>query len=432
MRDSAAQIVVVGGGLSGALVALHVATQRPGADLVVIERCGTIGRGLAYGSDVDRQLNVAATGMDLGFEPSFLTWLHGQGVAADGADFLPRRWFGAYVNALTQGRGVRVIRGDVVAISPEGPCVRLACDRTIRAKRVVLALGSLPRAPEAGPMRADPWSAEALTGLDPKSRVLLLGSGLTAADLALTLDERGHRGPIVALSRSGLAPAVQPAGAIGRWTLDARLGSARGVTEAFRLARSEAQRAASAGGDWRGVVDALRGEAQGLWSRWSDLDRARFLRHARRYWDIHRHRMPEAAAERLRRMAAEGRFSIVAGRLLELAGEEPTLHARVRLRAAADPQLWTAARVIDCRGLEFDCRASPAPLVQDLLRSGLARADPLGLGLLTRDGALVGAEGLASDWLFALGPLTRGALWEVTAAREINAQARELAGRLVK
>jgi uncharacterized NAD(P)/FAD-binding protein YdhS len=60
------------------------------------------------------------------------------------------------------------------------------------------------------------------------------------------------------------------------------------------------------------------------------------------------------------------------------------------------------------------------------LAEGEIRPDPLGLGIETEDCAVRGATGVLSDWLYALGPLTRPAWWEVTAVPEINAQIERL------
>jgi uncharacterized NAD(P)/FAD-binding protein YdhS len=65
-----------------------------------------------------------------------------------------------------------------------------------------------------------------------------------------------------------------------------------------------------------------------------------------------------------------------------------------------------------------------------MLEQGLIRSDPLGLGLDTSDSAAVGPDGKAQHWLFALGPLTRPAWWEITAVPEINAQIDRLVRRI--
>ncbi|MGT2513505.1 hypothetical protein ACVOMT_03925 [Sphingomonas panni] len=52
----------------------------------------------------------------------------------------------------------------------------------------------------------NPWAAGATTGLAHGDTVLLIGTGLTMVDVALTLEAQGFAGRIVALSRRGLLP----------------------------------------------------------------------------------------------------------------------------------------------------------------------------------------------------------------------------------
>ena len=83
--------------------------------------------------------------------------------------------------------------------------------------------------------------------------------------------------------------------------------------------------------------------------------------------------------------------------------------------------------VINCAG-PGRLPAAADPLVAALLRDGLARVGPHGLGLdIGSDGRLVGATGTVQDRLWLVGALRRGARWETTAVPEIRAQARCLA-----
>ena len=59
-----------------------------------------------------------------------------------------------------------------------------------------------------------------------------------------------------------------------------------------------------------------------------------------------------------------------------------------------------------------------------LLASGLIRPDPCRLGAEVDAGSrLIGAGGQAQAGLYAVGPLTRGAFWEITSAPDIRSQA---------
>jgi uncharacterized NAD(P)/FAD-binding protein YdhS len=72
------------------------------------------------------------------------------------------------------------------------------------------------------------------------------------------------------------------------------------------------------------------------------------------------------------------------------------------------------------------------PLLRDLIASGAARADALGLGLdVTPAGALIDADGEPARDLFAIGPITRGTFWEITAVPDIRVACEALAAHLL-
>ena len=86
------------------------------------------------------------------------------------------------------------------------------------------------------------------------------------------------------------------------------------------------------------------------------------------------------------------------------------------------------------RRLYGDRQRSPRPAnpaVRSLFDRGLARADPLHIGIETeRGGAIVNQDGAPSRRLFAVGPLTRAAFWEIIAIPDIRNQCAELAAEL--
>ena len=70
-------------------------------------------------------------------------------------------------------------------------------------------------------------------------------------------------------------------------------------------------------------------------------------------------------------------------------------------------------------------------MLRSLLRDGLIRPDPIGIGLdVTVDCAVIGRAVTASERIFAVGPLTRGRFWESTAIPDIRMQCAALARRL--
>jgi uncharacterized NAD(P)/FAD-binding protein YdhS len=89
--------------------------------------------------------------------------------------------------------------------------------------------------------------------------------------------------------------------------------------------------------------------------------------------------------------------------------------------------------IVDCTGIVRDPRASANPVIRSLFDQGLARADHLRIGLdVGTDCALIGRDGVPSQRLFAIGPLTRAAFWEIMAIPDIRNQCAELAARLIR
>lgn len=222
--------------------------------------------------------------------------------------FVPRALFGAYLAgrleaalAETGGRLKRV-RGDVGRVSDRPvPCVQIADGRRLEGTHVVLATGNLPPKPphcrDSGVYDSplfvpDPWRWEDLDGLSPDTPILLIGSGLTMVDVAVMLAGRGHRGPIWSVSRHGLLPHVHVDVAGRGPGCEPFLHSteARDPVRALRLIRSAVARRGK-GVPWQRVMDAVRPVVAKVWAGWPRVARERFLRHARTYWDIHRHRM---------------------------------------------------------------------------------------------------------------------------------------------
>jgi uncharacterized NAD(P)/FAD-binding protein YdhS len=160
-------------------------------------------------------------------------------------------------------------------------------------------------------------------------------------------------------------------------------------------------------------------------------DRARFLRHLRPWWDVHRHRIPGLVADRFDAARQSGQLRLHTGRIIGYdSGRE---HADVywRPRGAEQPKVLRVARVINCSGPDADYARMGDALVRCLLAQGTARPDALRLGLdITHSGALIGADGGVSRRIFAVGPVTKGMFWEMTAVPDIRRQCEVLAQHL--
>jgi len=442
-------VAVVGGGFSGALLALHLLRSRSdGLHVYLIEKGQAFARGVAFSTRrPDHLLNVRAGNMSAyPDQPThFQDWLAIQtGEPADPFSFAPRWVYGDYLQAelrtaaqSAEAAGRLTLVGDeATEIVRAGGrlVVRLALGRAMQADTVVLATGHgapmevVPRGARFANdphYVANPWADDALGRIKPDDRVLLLGSGLTAIDVIASLDGAGHHGEVLALSRHGLIPRrhARTVGGTVAWT--PRAGEP--LSRALRRFRRQTDRLT----DWRRAFDGVRDQVQAIWLTLNASERSRALRHLRPWWDAHRHRMAPEVAARIDAHIAQGRLRVVAGRMLslraEVGGVTVTWRPRAHTSVRADRTEW----VVNCTGPEGDPRRSGNRVVRGLIEAGLARPDPLNLGLdVDGDGRLIGSDGASCPDLYGLGPLTRGALWEVTAVPDIRIQARRLAARI--
>ncbi|PTD21207.1 FAD/NAD(P)-binding protein [Sphingomonas fennica] len=437
-------VVILGAGFSGTLQAINL-LRHGGPRATLVERSARLGRGVAYSAaHPSHLLNVRAANMSaLPDDPGhFVRWLQERG-KGDGASFVPRITYGAYLAELLDEAvaaapdRLRIVRGDAIDIEPgdagDGYAVLLADGGRIHADAVVLAVGNLP--PHAPPgldpaaigrdhYAEDPWAGDIADGLADGDLVLMIGTGLTMVDAALLLEERGFRGRILALSRRGLVPRAHAPGP----PVSTQLGE-RPPIAATALLREVRARADAIG--WRAAVDELRPYSQGMWLAADADTRARFLRHLRPWWDVHRHRLAPEVAARLEGMRASGRLDFVAGRTLAFRDGAAGVEVDWRPRGAKAIETLLARRVVNCSGPLIDLDRTEEPLLANLRARGVIRPDPSHIGLdVDPQARVIGRSGRADPRLFALGPLTRGAFWEVVAVPDIRVQTWNLARRL--
>jgi len=436
-------VAIIGGGFAGTLQAINL-LRHDGPRATLIERRPRAGEGVAYGdADPAHVLNVRAASMSaLPDDPDhFVRWLHDGGYEADARTFVGRVVYGAYLREMlelaTAANPERLSILHDTAIDLEcadnaGVTIALASGGSITADRAVLAVGNLP--PHAPPgldpstldpdcYFGDPWKHDPARGLHDKDVVLILGTGLTMVDMVLKLQRGGFGGVIVALSRRGLLPRAhdeqKPFEPIGE----------RPSHEASWLVRAVRRRADEIG--WRNAVDELRPFTQSMWRAADNDQRARFLRHLRPWWDIHRHRIAPAVAKILTEMEEAGRLQTIAAKTSGFSQVENGVEVTFRRRGENASEVATFRRVINCIGPQGDLSRTDEPLLRSLVACGLLRPDVAHLGIdVDKQHRIVGAAGDVSDRLLAIGPMTRGAFWEIVAVPDIRLQTWSVARHL--
>ncbi len=439
---AAPDVVIVGGGYSGTMAAAELA--RRGISALLIEGGGRAGRGTAFSTrEAAHLLNVPAATMSAWADApdDFVAAGHEPGA------FAPRREFGAYLRRIldeTVADGlVEVAETNAVGAdrNDNGWTVTLSDGRTVEAGALVLAHGNQP----PHPMRVadgispdlfvnNPWREEAAQAIARVARdggdALILGTGLTMVDMVLSLDEAGHQGRIVALSRRGQIPRAHGDYEAAPVELDqVPLGN---VLALWRWLR---RRSGAVG--WRAAVDALRPHSHVVWASLEGEQRGRFLRHARPWWDVHRHRIAPEVAGRLKRLIGEGRLEIVAGRIVGMNEEGAQIRIAIARRGRPSTLIGTNGDDGALRGerfaIAFNCTGplgtisrTGDQMLRRMLEEKQVHVDDLGMGLAVDD------RSRAGERVWAIGPLTKGRFWEIVAVPDIRHQVAAVADDIAR
>ena len=446
MAKRGKRIVIVGGGASGVLLACHLLRDDPSdISVTLIEKRASIGRGVAYSTaETHHVLNVRAANMSaFADDPRhFCRWLADNDAATDGAEpdplsFVTRSLYGSYINSLVApllegGGGLEIVHASARAldVSPAGVAVETVDGRIFTGDLGVLATGH-DEATKGGPTcYVNPWESPAAAKVPQSAAVLISGTGLTMVDYVLSLRNSGHMGPIYAISRRGLIPQThRPVVPLKLEADDIPLG--RGLIVLWRWLRTLARSAAAEGGDWRSAVDGIRPYSWNIWRSLSAEDKHRFLRHARAWWEVHRHRMAPEIEEKIKASLKAGQLRVLAAKVIAIEPSPEGALVTYRRRGHAALEKLKVAKIVQCTGVYSDPRETTNVVLKGMLRAGLARADPLGIGLdVSAECAVLGRDGQASEVLFAVGPLTRAAFWEIMAVPDIRVQCAGLASHL--
>lgn len=441
-------IAIVGGGASGVLLAMHLLRGADAPLRIALVEPGEPAHGVAYATPyAEHLLNVPAARMSA-FDDApgdFCDFLSpGDTGAADGV-YAQRRQYAAYLRdrlaqAAADTRASLEVVADRATRCDTGVAgtlgLSLASGGVLAARRVVLATGNAAR-PLPAPGAADlpdgvvvpAWDYAAIHRIDREADVTVIGCGLSMVDVALTLHARGHRGALHAVSRHALLPLPHlPAYRVADYPV-ARL-LALPLRARLRTLRADARALAAGGVPWQDLLNALRPHVRALWQSLDAGDQRRFLRHAARHWDVHRHRIAPQAHAVLQALRADGRLRLHRGRIAALSGDGDGVRVSLAGRGGVHAQ-WRSDRIVNASGVELRASRLRQPLLDRLLDAGQARAGPHGLGIDTdADGRVLARDGQPHAALSALGSLRIGGLLESIAVPDLRGDAARLARRL--
>ena len=457
LQEQRVDVILVGAGLSGAAFAAHLMRDHPRlhARLAIVEPAARLGRGLAYGTvDPVHRTNVTAGRMSLfpDLPDHFADWLVRRdeatqdpaAVSLDGRMHPRRVVYGEYVDQTVRmqiaASQLEVQHLHTRAISaarlPGGGWeVVLETGERLQAPILVLGVGhtrpDLPRflAPLRDDPRIidDPWDISALDRVPPGDAVLVVGTGLTGCDVIASLRDRGHRGPILAVSRRGLLPrprTTQPVSAAGDFA------TAPSVTALALLRRVRAAMAGqvASGRPWENVIDAIRGQARTIWGSLPVPERQRVLRHLRPFWDVHRFQCAPQIETVLQDGLDAGWLAVMAASVEDASAGPTGIIVRLRRAHGAGVRSVTVGAIVNCTGPGHRSVVASNPLLHALAEGGALRADPCRLGIdVTTTSQVIAADGRVWPDMFVVGPLARGTHGELMGLPQVTLQPREVA-----
>ena len=480
LHDHALQksVIIIGGGFSGATLAYHLAAMTDPAQLkiIIIEPRQHLGAGLAYSTEEEAfRLNVLSDRMSVFYDdkPHFARWMEEtrslncdpQATTENGQIYARRSLFGSYMAdqlapLLASGQVQHLIASATGASrNSDGTyTVSMNNSTTLEADYLVIAASHpLPALP--APLRAlttsgqshiagliaNPYQAGALkqlieeTGTD--SSVLIIGAGLTSADMVAGLSQHGHSGKITVLSRHGLrsrpnlrlkAGEPKPPRLFGDFLNPPETSA----TQLLRKIRKTIRNAALQSIPWQSVIDALRDQGDAIWHTLSLSERQRIVRHLRTYWDAHRFRLAtqtdDVLVQRSRANTLDFLSAHVTGASYADNGKGFVITYRRRGESMTIEQHFDA--IIITTGPAHGDIIGQCPPLAMLHQDGLIEMDPTGLGLHTSRSEQVletmraiSKDGSITDNLFIAGPLARGTFGELMGAPEVARYTQRLA-----
>ena len=257
--------------------------------------------------------------------------------------------------------------------------------------------------------------------------MLIVGSGLTSADVVASLHRRGFWGQVTALSRHGLRSRGH--GVVARKSeVDLAERPARTARALLKRIRDAVAADAALGNSWHATLDRVREQGQDAWRALDAQERARLVRHLRPFWDVHRFRVAPQVEEVLNAEVARGRLTYVAARLVRATEIADGIAVEYRPRGRTETVTGRFDTIVVTTGPAHADAITTNPVLRAMAADGLLCADPLGLGLRVSEHCrAVDRTGAVSPTLFVAGPLARGHVGELMGVPEVTAHAEAVA-----
>ena len=362
-------LVIIGGGAGGIAVTAHIMELvKKGKQLrsiTLIEKSNSVGPGLAYSDAcVGTILNMEASesGIYADDPEHFTRWMGLHFPNLKEPVYPQRQLYGAYLSSVLDdlvkdasqnGINFRVINDEAIDINPIDEDLEVVLNRgtKIQTANAVLALGNFlttlnPKLDGFPGFFSSPWPLKQLKVIESDAPVSILGSGLTAIDVAISLVENGHRGNIKFISRNGRLPKVRGIASVYQRrykmhslardvesserevfgkvvsTIKREIESLEGsnhyeysdlkaFTDPLKGLQADIKNAENGTLRWQEVLRATTPVIERYWNCMSSKEKADFLRDYIGMWFQFRYAMPLENARKILNLMEEGQLRVV-------------------------------------------------------------------------------------------------------------------------
>jgi len=177
---------------------------------------------------------------------------------------------------------------------------------------------------------------------------VILGTGLTAVDVIVTLRNKGWNGKVTAISRNGMLPQRHFRGIEWPHAVPDD-GQTRSLKELVKLIRSDCERLRGVSQNPAIAVDKLRGRTQQLWKALSLEERQLFLKKYSADWNVIRHRIAGPIHDAITDALDCGQLTITPATIESLASGEHGIEIQMVERDGSSKQI-EGDLVINCTG----------------------------------------------------------------------------------
>jgi uncharacterized NAD(P)/FAD-binding protein YdhS len=476
-------IAIIGGGACGTAVLVELLLQiackewRKDVKITLIEKEKQIGYGLAFGTDQPGHLlNTQAYLMGIhSNEPGhFAEWVKkkkgisnkkemGTGFAEQ--TYTTRKLYGEYVSenasrylqiAKDLGVHIELIHEEAIDIDKGNNFYEVICKSGLRIPTdyIVLAPGT-PKPTNYQellqyPQYIDsPWPSEnILKQTLPDDHIGVFGSSLSAIDVAITLIDNGHTGPISFFSPDGMLPRVHPESErpytrkfLTRENIHRKKRETFkdiSIIDLYRMFQDEVEDYAGEPVDWKSldrtgkpadnlleydihcaenggdelmtVVFSLREDASPIWSLLGVAEKQRFKKLMGAHWMVNQHAMPLQNAYRLRKLFQKGVLKVLPY-FQEVSFDE---NSKKFLMKHGSSKVIPVDKLINSTGCSSHLEQMNSSLINNMLKKSFLTPYPLGGAVINeRTMKLVSPQG--GERIYALGHIVNGMLLDVNA-----------------